>query len=91
MFTGVFGDIYAWVVLARGQDPFISPRHMFIVAILLSLGMNIALWLIMLKLVYKMPMNNGILLAAFVSCTITGIIGGWLGFRLGDRVKGLLG
>jgi hypothetical protein len=91
MFTGIFGDVYAWIVLAGGQDPFVSRRQMFIVGILLSLGMNIALWVLMLKLIYKIPMPNGTLIAAFVSCTITGIIGGWLGFKLGDRVKGLLG
>jgi hypothetical protein len=90
-FTAVLGDIYAWIVLASGQDPFTSRRHMFIAGILLSVGINIALWLIMIKLVYKIPMDNGILAAAFASCTVGGIIGGWLGFGLGDRVKGLLG
>ena len=90
-FTAILGDIYAWIVIAGGSDPFSSRRHMFIAGILLAIGVNIALWPIMLVLIFKVPMPTGTLVAVFVAASICGIIGGWLGFGLGDKIKGLLG
>jgi ABC-type thiamin/hydroxymethylpyrimidine transport system permease subunit len=90
-FTAIFGDVYVWAILRAGRNPFASRRDMNVAGVLLSLGFNVALWVIMFKLVYKIPLDNGILIAVFVLATAGGIAGGVLGYLLGDKVKGLLG
>jgi hypothetical protein len=89
--TGILADAYCYFVLAAGNDPFRSLRDMFIAGALTALLHNFNMWIIMLKLLYKIPMENSIVIAVFAVGTVGGMIGGVVGFFLGDRIKGLIG
>lgn len=89
--TGILADAYCYFVLAAGNDPFRSLRDMFIAGALTALLHNFNMWIIMLKLLYKIPMENSIVVAVFAAGTVGGMIGGVVGFFLGDRIKGLIG
>jgi ABC-type thiamin/hydroxymethylpyrimidine transport system permease subunit len=89
--TGILADLYCYLVLQSGRDPFRSLRHMFIAGTLTAVLHNFILWIIMLKFVFKVPMANSLVAAVFAAGTAGGIIGGLAGFGLGDRIKGLLG
>jgi membrane protein YqaA with SNARE-associated domain len=45
----------------------------------------------MMTFLYKVSMPTQIVATVFVLGTITGIIGGVVGYFLGDRIKGLIG
>ena len=89
--TGILADAYCYFVLAAGRDPFRFLRDMFIAGALVALLHNFNMWIIMLKLIYKIPMENSIVVAVFAAGTVGGMIGGVVGFFLGDRIKGLIG
>jgi hypothetical protein len=89
--TGILADAYCYFVLVAGRDPFRSLRDMFIAGALTALSHNFIMWIIMLKLLYKIPMENSIVVAVFAAGTVGGMIGGVVGFGLGDRIKGLIG
>lgn len=89
--TGILADLYCYFVLAAGRDPFRSLRDMFIAGVLTALLHNVNLWIIMLKFLYKVPMENSLVAAVFAAGTVGGAIGGVAGFGLGDRIKGLIG
>ena len=89
--TGLLADLYCYLVLRGGGDPFSSLRHMFIAGLLTALIHNVNLWIIMMKFLYKVPMADSITAAVFTAGTIAGAIGGVAGYFLGDRIKGLIG
>jgi len=89
--TGILADVYCYFVLRAGNDPFRSLLHMFIAGTLTAFVHNFNLWIVMLKFLYKIPMANALVAAVFASGTVCGMIGGVVGFKLGDRIKGLIG
>ncbi len=89
--TGLLADIYCYLVLRSGTDPFISLRHMVIAGALTAFMFNFNLWIVMMTFLYKVSMPTQIIVTVFILGTITGIIGGVVGFFLGDRIKGLIG
>jgi len=89
--TGLLADAYCYFVLSTGRDPFTSLRDLFIAGALTAFLHNFNLWIIMLKFLYKIPMENSTLIAVFAAGTICGMIGGVVGFGLGDKIKGLIG
>jgi ABC-type thiamin/hydroxymethylpyrimidine transport system permease subunit len=89
--TGILPDLYCYIVLRTGRDPFVSLRDMFIAGLLTALSHNFLLWIIMLKFLYKVPMADSLVAAVFAAGTVGGLIGGVAGYGLGDRIKGLIG
>jgi ABC-type thiamin/hydroxymethylpyrimidine transport system permease subunit len=89
--TGILADVYCYLMLRTGGDPFGSLRDMFIAGLLTAVTHNVNLWIIMMKFLYKVPMADSLTVAVFTAGSIGGMIGGLAGFGLGDRIKGLIG
>jgi len=89
--TGLLADLYCYLVLRGGGDPFGALRHMSIAGALTAFMFNFNLWIVMMTFLYKVSMPTQIVVTVFILGTITGIIGGVVGYFLGDRIKGLIG
>ena len=89
LFYGILPDLYCYLRLNAGEDPFGSFRDMAIAGTLFS-GSWVALtWGIVFPFVFSMEFPLGIWFAVSFACFAGGIVGGVLGFLLGDRNKGL--
>jgi hypothetical protein len=89
--AGLFGDIYAYYVLANGRDPFDNRRDMWIIGGLMSVLWNFTLWFIMTKFIYMLVLPDSVYYPVILVCLVSGFVGGMIGFWLGNRVKGLIG
>jgi hypothetical protein len=90
IFYFVFSDLYVYIRLKAGADPFSNLRDMTIAGTLFS-GMWVALtWGIVFPVIFQMEFTLGIWIAVSVACFIGGIVGSVAGYYLGDRIKGLI-
>ncbi|NQT48509.1 MAG: hypothetical protein HQ578_05995 [Chloroflexi bacterium] len=87
----ILAEIYIYVQLRAGADPFSSFRHMFIAGTLLSAVWIISMWAFLFPVIFQIDMAVGLAIAGAVTGFIGGMVGGALGFGLGDRIKGLIG
>lgn len=90
IFYFVFADLYTYVRLKAGADPFNSLRDMTIAGTLFS-AMWVALtWGIVFPVIFQMEFALGIWIAVSFACFAGGIVGSVLGYLLGDKIKGLI-
>jgi hypothetical protein len=89
--TGLLADLYCYLALRSGGDPFGSLRHMTIAGVLTAFMHNFNLWIVMMTFLYKVGLPTQIVATVFILGMITGTIGGVVGYFLGDRMKGLIG
>ena len=90
-FAGILADIYAYIMLRMDRNPYNNFRDVFIMGILMSVLWNIALWVVMVKFIYMLPMPNSVYYPVFILTIIGGIVGGVIGYFLGNKIKGLVG
>lgn len=88
---GIFADIYILILRSMGRDPFSSRTQMFIIGAILSFIHSFALWIILFKLVFMVPLPDAIFYSVFAGGFVGGMVGGILGYYLGDKIKGLIG
>ena len=91
LFTGVFADVYLYLVIAAGGKPWDSWKHMMIAGALLGAFHSIALWLLMFKITFGAEMATGTLITVLIACAVGGVVGAAIGFVLGQKAKGLIG
>jgi hypothetical protein len=90
-FWGVLADIYVYMRLKSGVDPFTSTRDMIIASFLLGIIWVITTYGVAFPLIFLVNLSPLIYGALMVLGIIGVIIGGYLGFGLGNKIKGLLG
>lgn len=90
LFLGVLSDAFLYMRIKSGADPFSSFRDMAIAGGIFAFvwaGVN---WGYVFPILFQMEFSIGTLFAVGVSCFVGGIIGGLLGYGLGNRLKGLI-
>lgn len=90
LFLGVLSDGYLYMQLKRGNDPFSSFRDMTIAGTLFSFLWSGTNWGIVFPIIFMMEFSPGVHISVAAACFVGGIIGGILGYGLGDRLKGLI-
>lgn len=88
---GLLSDFYVYTRVKAGLDPFKNRRDMFIAGALMSLTWVVSHYDINFPFVYMVNLSFGVYVILTVVGFIIGCAGGWVGFILGDKVKGLLG
>lgn len=89
--NGLLADFYFYIVGKNNNDVWGSFRHMAIASVLTSILVNLNLWITMFKIVYKIPMESALFYSVLAISMVAGVVGGLLGFVLGDKIKGLIG
>jgi len=84
-------ELYVYLRLRSGADPFSNFRDMFIVGILLSLVWVISMWYVLFPFVFLVEISAALTLAAAAAGFAGGVAGGAMGYGLGSKVKGLIG
>lgn len=88
---GILADVYILIRRIGGKDSFTSRTQMFIIAGILSFAHSFALWIIMFKLVFMVPLPDAIFYSVLAGGFVGGVVGGILGYFLGEKIKGLIG
>ena len=88
---GILADVYILVFRAMGKDVFKSRTQMFIIAAILSFVHSFALWIILFKMVFMVPLPDAIFYSVLGAGVVAGFVGGVLGYFLGNKLKGLVG
>lgn len=91
MSWGLLGDLYVYLRLKNGADPFTSQRDMTITSLLLGILWVIATYAICFPIIYLVALTPAIYAGLMIAGVIGVLVGGILGFFLGNRIKGLLG
>lgn len=88
---GLSADIYCYILKSAGRDPYGSMRQMVTTGTIWAIFLNIGLFIVTLKLIFQVPLDDAILVAVLVAATVAGLVGSAIGFALGDKTKGLIG
>jgi hypothetical protein len=88
---GLLGDAYVYIRVKAGQDPFSSLREMLIASLLLGIVWVVTTYWIAFPKIFLVELTFGIYAALGAFGIVAVVVGGWLGFGLGNRVKGLIG
>jgi hypothetical protein len=88
---GVFADLYLYLRLKNGIDPFKSLRDMIICSLLMGIVWVVTVYGILFPIIYLVQLTTFIYIALMLVGWIGVVVGGILGFYLGSRIKGLLG
>jgi hypothetical protein len=88
---GVLADLFVYYRLKSGVDPFSNLRDMIISCILMGIVWVVTVYAILFPIIYLVQLSTFIYIALMVVGWIGVVVGGVLGFYLGNRIKGLLG
>jgi hypothetical protein len=86
----ILPELYVYSRLKAGADPFGNLRDMLIGGTLFSASWVALTWGIVFPVIFLMEFSLGIWISVSVACFVGGIVGAWLGYILGDRIKGLI-
>jgi hypothetical protein len=90
-FWGVLADVYVYMRLKSGADPFTTYRDMVIASFLLGIVWVVTTYGIAFPLIFLVNLSPFVYGALMVLGIIGVVVGGILGFGLGNKIKGLLG
>jgi hypothetical protein len=88
---GIFGDLYVLSRQNAGANPFSNLRDMMITSLILGVTWVVMTYAIDYPFIYKVDLAFSIYIILMIVGTICCVIGGYLGYLLGDRIKGLIG
>ena len=88
---GVLADIYVYLRLKAGADPFASLGNTLIIGILLGLVWVVTTYWIAFPRIFLVELSTGIYAALGALGIVSVTAGSLLGFGLGNRIKGLIG
>jgi len=88
---GVLADLYLYMRLKNGADPFKSLRDMIICSVLLGIVWVLTVYGILFPVIYLVQLTPLIYAALMIVGLIGVVVGGILGYYLGSRIKSLLG
>jgi len=91
MTWSLFADVYVYMRLKAGADPFETPRDMAISTIIMAVSWPVATYLISFPLMFGLEFSVLTNAALVVGGFISVCVGGWVGYHLGNRIKGLIG
>jgi hypothetical protein len=88
---GLLADIYVYSRMRAGVDPFSNVRDLSIATLLMGITWVVTTYGIAFPIIFLVELGVGIYAALMVFGVIAEFLGGLLGVRLGNRIKGLLG
>jgi hypothetical protein len=77
--------------LAAGADPFSNWIDLFIVIVVTAVVRSVSDWYISYIYIFLTPIPAEILRVIVPTHILAGIVGGWAGVHLGNRVRGVIG
>jgi hypothetical protein len=90
LFLGILSDAYLYMRVKAGSDPFSNFRDMLIAGALFAFLWSATNWGYVFPILFQMEFSIGMLLLVGVSCFAGGVVGGIIGYGLGNRLKGLI-
>src|SRR3990170_4832512 len=87
---GILGDLYIYSRMRAGADPFSSRRDMVIAGALMSLVWVITVIDISFPFMFLIELPVATYALASLATLVTGIVGAWIGFGLGDQIRRVL-
>ncbi len=88
---GVLSDLYLYMRLKNGVDPFKNQRDMIIAGVLMSVMWVLTVYGVLFPFIYLLTPGVVGYIGLFVGGLIVINLGCYLGFGLGNRIKGLIG
>lgn len=88
---GILSDLYVYNRLKQGADPFKSRRDMLICGFLMSVMWVLTVYGILFPFIYLLTPGVVGYIGLFVGGLIVINLGSYLGFDLGNKIKGLIG
>jgi len=90
MAMGLLGDVWLYIRVVSGGDPYSSLSDIFLVGFLMSVSFQVVVWVVMIPIVFLLVLEPGPFAAIFIAGLVGGIIAGWVGFGVGDKIRGLI-
>lgn len=91
VFEGLLADVYVYLRLRAGANPWGSRRDMIIATLLVGIVWVVATYGIMFPLIFLVELPVLVYTALFILGILVALIGGILGYGLGNKIKGLIG
>jgi len=88
---GLLADVYVYIRLNAGADPFSSMRDLNIANVLMGIVWVISTYGIAFPIIFLVELSTGVYAALMGFGVDAEFLGGLLGVGLGNRIKGLLG
>jgi len=88
---GLLGDIYLYTRIKAGVDPFSNARDLTIASVLMGIVWVVTVYGIAFPIIFLVELGIGVYAALMIFGVVADFLGGLLGVRLGNRIKGLLG
>jgi len=85
------GDAYLYFRVRAGADPFSSLRDMLIAGTLVGFVWATVNWGYIFPVLFLTELTPALYWSAWAACCVGGFVGAYLGFLLGNRLKGLIG
>jgi hypothetical protein len=88
---GILADIYVYLRLKAGAKPFSNFRDMVVCTVLLAVVWSGLTYGVGFRILYLLELSLPVYIGLVVGGIVTTILGGWMGYGLGNRIKGLIG
>ena len=85
------GDLYLYFRLSAGADPFSSLRDLVIAGTIVGIVWSAVNWGYIFPIMFMTELTPALYWSAGIACAVGGAVGSWLGFLMGNRLKGLIG
>jgi hypothetical protein len=85
------GDLWIYLRLRAGADPFSSLGDMFISGTIVGIIWSVVNWAWVFPVLFLTDLTPGLYWSAGITCAIGGAVGAWIGYGLGNQIKGLVG
>jgi hypothetical protein len=87
---GLLADAYIYFRLKAGKDPFASLKDMFVSGSLIGGWWSLINWAFIFPVLFLTELSVTITIVVAIACLVGGMVGAWSGFKLGDKIKGLV-
>ncbi len=87
----ILADVYVYLRMRSGKDPWSSMRDMLIAALTLAIMWPVLTYILVFPWLYLLVFPIGIVAGLCIGGFICVMVGSWLGILAGKRIKGLLG
>lgn len=88
---GLLADIFVYVKLKNGVDPFVNAKDLVIANLLMGIVWVLTTYGIAFPIIFLVELSAGVYAALMVFGIIAELLGGLVGVSLGNKIKGLLG
>jgi hypothetical protein len=87
---GVLADVYIYLQAKSGKDVFSSFSAMFMAGTIAGATWSLVNWALIFPVIFLTELSVPLYIAAAIACLLGGMAGAWAGYKLGDKVKGLI-